>query len=63
MAPNSLQTQATWALIKISNIVIMFVHLVKLWELWYVCDWSHGGRTGSMIVAPGLGKLIFALKV
>jgi hypothetical protein len=28
--------QATWTFIKISNIVIMFVHLVKLWELWYV---------------------------
>jgi hypothetical protein len=27
------------------------------------CDRSHGGRTRSLIVAPGLGKLIFALRV
>ncbi len=27
------------------------------------CDRSHGGRTGSLIMAPGLGKLIFALRV
>jgi hypothetical protein len=27
------------------------------------CDRSQGGRTGSLIVAPGLGKLIFAVRV
>jgi hypothetical protein len=27
------------------------------------CDRSHGGRTRSLIVALGLGKLIFALRV
>jgi hypothetical protein len=32
-------------------------------SLRFLCDQSHGGRTGSLIVAPGLGKLIFALRV
>ncbi len=37
MAPTSLQRQATWALTKkISNVIIIFIHLVNLWELWYV---------------------------
>jgi hypothetical protein len=32
-------------------------------DAWTNCDQSHSGQTGSLIVAPGLGKLIFALRV
>jgi hypothetical protein len=32
-------------------------------SLMLACDRSRGGRTGSLIVAPGLGKLIFAVRV
>jgi hypothetical protein len=37
----------------------------KFWEVINYrrgCDWSHSGRTGSLIAAPGLGKADFCFK-
>jgi hypothetical protein len=37
-----------------------FSKLTNFWtQFENQCDRSHGGQTGSLIVAPGLGKLIF----